>query len=147
MDKIYLAIFILLVSFFLYVSSLKYNIENFSNENFQNALGGLNLGDCSAKFIIENGIGLLRKIDNIERNLKKNNEFISKIRNDYYKQDDVMKKMGENEANKRVNQQKKKIAKDMGVSISQLNKMAENPKIPTKKQAKMSSLRHLKSLF
>ena len=149
MVKMYVVIFILLVISFLYISSNNTNIEGFQVSPQLNALKNANLGDCSIKFIVENGINLIRKLDNIERTLKENNKFIEVMKKEYderRRNQVIMTNLGKDKAETMVNEQKNNLAKDMGVSREEIDKMISNPKLPSDKDAKKSSIRNLKSL-
>ena len=150
MDKIYLFIFIALVVCFLCISKNSINIEGFQVSPQLDALKNANLGDCSIKFIVENGINLIRKIDNIERTLKENNKFIDVMKKEYderKRNQVIMQNLGKDKAELMVDKQKNNLAKSMGVSREEIDKLVENPKLPNDKQAKNSSIRNLKSLL
>ena len=147
--KIYLLIFVILVFGFLYISSVKNNIEGFQAKINLGSLGNTNLGDCSIKFLVENGIVLIRKIDDIERTLKENNKFITKMKKEYderKRNEIIMQNLGKDKADNMINKQKENLARDMGVSKEEIDNMILNPKIPNDKQAKKSSLRNLNLL-
>ena len=150
MKELYVFIFILITLYFLYLSNKNDKIETFQNSNntqLINALSKFNLGDCSAKFIIENGIGLLRKIDSIEQNLKENKQAIELIRKKYEGEErkkTVLKNAGIKRGKNILNKQKTMMAKDLGISKSKLNDMINNPRLPTESEIKKRKLMNIR---
>jgi len=139
MDKLYLIIFILLVISFLYISTKQVNIEGF-NPNINMDMG----------FMVKNGISFIRKIDNIERNLKENTKFIKLMKKEYEERRRnaiVMKNAGESKSNDMINKQKAELSKNMGISQTELDNLIKNPKEPTPAQAKKSNMRNLQLLM
>ena len=127
--KMYFSIFLILVITFLYLSSKNNVIEGFQNKDAQ-SISDLNVIGPTLKYFLENGVNLIRKIDNIERTLKENSKFIEKAKKEYEERrrnEVILNKVGLDKGIQMANMQKDTLLKDTGMSDEEFRRTVNNP--------------------